>query len=56
MEAKQQMIERIDCDDVGEMKEYIGCKIDRKGGQLKLTQPVLLQSFIDEFHLPNDKS
>jgi len=56
MEAKQQMIERIDCDDVGEMKEYIGCKIDRKGGQLKLTQPVLLQSFIDEFDLPNDKS
>jgi hypothetical protein len=56
MEAKQQMIERIGCDDVGEMKEYIGCKIDRKGGQLKLAQPLLLQSFIDEFDLPNDKS
>jgi hypothetical protein len=56
MKAKQQMMERIDCDDVGEMKEYIGCKIDRKGRQLKITQPVLLQSFIDEFDLPNDKS
>jgi hypothetical protein len=38
------------------MKEYIGCKIDRQGGQLKLTQPVLLQSFFDESDLPNDKS
>ena len=38
------------------MKEYIGCKIDRQGGKLKLTQPVLLQSFIDESDLPNDKS
>jgi hypothetical protein len=56
MEAKQHLIERIGCDDVGEMKECIGCKIDRKGGQLKLAQPVLLQSFIDEFDLPNDKS
>ncbi len=56
MEAKQQIMERIDCDDVGDLKEYIGCKIDRKGGQLKMTQPVLLQRFFDEFDLPSDKS
>ena len=44
----------FDCDDVGEMKEYVGCKIERdvKGGSLKLTQPVLIQSFEDEFDLP----
>jgi hypothetical protein len=36
------------------MKEYIGCKIDRKPGQLKVSQPVLLQSLIDEFDLPDD--
>ena len=45
----------FDCDDVGEMKEYVGCKIERdvEGRSLKLTQPVLIQSFEDKFDLPN---
>ena len=43
--------ERFDCDDVGEVKEYVGCKIDRnvEEGSMKFTQPVMLQSFKDEF-------
>ena len=42
---------RFECDDVGEVKEYVGCKIDRNARErsIKITQPVLLQSFMDEF-------
>ena len=43
---------KLDCDDSGELKEYVGCKIERKGNRIKLTQPVLVQSFADEFDIP----
>ena len=45
------MKQQFDCNDGGELNEYIGCKIkhNREEGWLKLTQPVLLQSFEDEF-------
>ena len=51
------MKSRFDCDDVGEPEEYIGCKteFDEKNGTLTLTQPVLIQSFVDEFDLPTEK-
>jgi hypothetical protein len=39
----------FDCDDVGPMEEYIGNKIEITGQRMKLTQPVLMQSFTDEF-------
>jgi hypothetical protein len=26
--AKEEMMKRFDCDEVGELKEYIGCKIE----------------------------
>ena len=52
LEAKKDMMERFECDDCGEIQEYVGCKIDRDGRELKFTQPVLLQSFEDEFELP----
>jgi hypothetical protein len=53
-EAKEAMKQQFDCDEVGEMREYIGCKVqyNKEDGWLKLTQPVLMQSFIDEFDLP----
>ena len=38
---------RFDCEDCGEIKEYVGCKVEQKGRELKFTQPVLLQSFVD---------
>ena len=44
---------QFECEDCGEMKEYVGCKIERDGRTLKFTQPVLLQSFSDEFELPS---
>ena len=54
-DSKNEMSRRFDCDDVGEVKEYLGCKVDVEinNSALKLTQPVLLQSFKDEFDLPN---
>jgi hypothetical protein len=54
-EAKKGLMERFDCDDLGEMTEYIGCKIERDKDSMRLTQPVLLQSFEDEFNLPSGK-
>jgi hypothetical protein len=38
----------------GELKEYVRCKvdIDKKEWSVTLTQPVILQSFKDEFELP----
>ena len=52
--TKDAFMKEIDCDDTGEMKEYIGSKVEhnKEEGWIKLTQPVLLQSFEDEFDLP----
>jgi len=50
--VKKDLMSRFECDDCGEMREYVGCKIERTGRKLKFTQPVLLQSFVDEFELP----
>ena len=55
--ARAQMMEQFDCDDIGNMDEYVGCKItrDHEKKTLKFTQPVMLQSFSDEFELPEGK-
>ena len=54
LQAKKQMTQLFNCDDTGEMQEYVGCKIKRniEEGWLKIMQPVLLQSLNDEFDLP----
>jgi hypothetical protein len=51
--SKDAMKELFECDDLGEMHEYVGCKIERNLDErwVKLTQPVMLQSFQDEFEL-----
>ena len=53
--AKQKMIDRFDCDAIGNMDEYVGCKVERnvESGWIRLTQPVLLKSYVDEFDLPD---
>jgi hypothetical protein len=50
---KRIMGKMFPCDDMGEMKEYIGCKIERdySAPAMRLTQPVMLSSFQDEFDL-----
>ena len=53
-ETKKTFFEHFDCDDTGETKEYVGNKIDCKDGALKLTQPILLQSFTDDFKFQCD--
>jgi len=52
-EAKQEMLDQFDCDEIRNMNEYVGCKLSKNNNKLKLTQPVLLQSFKDEFDLGN---
>ena len=51
--AKTELMKRFDCEDVGELTEYVGCKVDRDNADeyasIKVTQPVLVQSFVDEF-------
>jgi hypothetical protein len=49
LESKAALKEIFDCDDQGIMTEYIGCKIERGSGYMKILQPVLIQSFKDEF-------
>jgi hypothetical protein len=55
IESKTEFCKLFDCDDIGEFEEYVGCKlaINREERSMKFTQPVLIQSFEDEFTLPN---
>ena len=39
----------FECDEIGELKEYIGCKIERGDNYMKATQPVMIKSFMDKF-------
>ena len=54
-QAKADMIQRFDCDVIGNMDKYVGCKLNRNHEQrsLKFTQPVMIQSFSDEFDVEN---
>ena len=45
------MMKLFDCDDVGNMDEYVGYKINGDDC-FTFTQPVMLQSFRNEFALP----
>ena len=54
-DVKQKFTNTMDCDDMGAMVEYIGTKIDidSKKRELKITQPVLVQSLQEEFDFEN---
>eukprot|EP00957_Ditylum_brightwellii_P198734 15147904-Ditylum_brightwellii.AAC.1 len=51
--AKKEMISRFECNEIGKMDEYVGCKVERdlEARTIRLTQPVLLQSYTNEFQL-----
>jgi hypothetical protein len=53
LSSKKQLMEIFACEDQGPMKEYIGCKIeyDILRRYMRITQPVLVQSFSDEFSI-----
>eukprot|EP00957_Ditylum_brightwellii_P198696 15144378-Ditylum_brightwellii.AAC.1 len=55
--ASEQFNNRFDCNDVGEVKEYVGynININEEEKSMTFTQPVLLQSFEDEFELTERK-
>ncbi len=50
--TKKDLMERFDCKDCGDIKEYMGCKIERTKNSLKFTHTVLMQSYNDKFELP----
>jgi hypothetical protein len=50
-EAKKDFFTHFECNDTGAMNKYIGNKINRSDGEIKMTQPILLQSFMDKFGL-----
>jgi len=52
-QCKTKLMSELDCEDSGELNEYVGVKIERKGDRMKLTQPVLVQSIEDEFLIPD---
>jgi Reverse transcriptase (RNA-dependent DNA polymerase) len=41
----------FECEDIGNLKEYVGCKIERnkESKSFKIPQPVIIQSFEGEF-------
>jgi hypothetical protein len=45
------MNELFECDDVGDMHDYVGCMVKKQSGELILTQTVMLKSFEDEFDI-----
>jgi len=46
----KKMKQLFECDDIGKMNEFIGCGVHKyEDGSIRLTQPVLIQSFKDEF-------
>jgi Reverse transcriptase (RNA-dependent DNA polymerase) len=57
IQSKEILMKHFELDGVGELAEYIGCKVEyeRNEGKRVVTQPVLIQSFIDEFELGNEK-
>lgn len=52
--ARKEILSKIECNDVEEVKEYLGYPIDRNLDDrwVKLTHHVLLQSYEDEFNTP----
>jgi Reverse transcriptase (RNA-dependent DNA polymerase) len=48
---KNKMMEYFECEDVGFVKEYVGCKVEmsEKERSVKFTQPFLVKSLVNEF-------
>jgi hypothetical protein len=47
----QMMNNYFDCNNIGKLKEYFGCKIESREGdkRILIVQPVTIRSFIDKF-------
>jgi len=53
--TNEQMKQWFDCVDMGELTEYVGCRIHRNKNSIKYAQPVLLQSFEDDLGCSGNK-
>ena len=42
MKKKEDFMKQLDYEDLGDLNEYAGAKIDKKGNAVKLSQPVLI--------------
>jgi hypothetical protein len=52
------MKSRFDCDDLGELTEYVGCKIETTESDVILLlfiPPALLQSYQDQFKIERER-
>jgi hypothetical protein len=58
LRVKANLRQHFTLDQQGELCEYVGCKIerDKTARWMKSTQPVMIQSFTDEFDLSNERS
>ncbi len=58
MKYKQMFLEQVDCDDVGPLNEYLGCKVEinHQRKMAKITQPVLLRSLEEQYSLEHYKA
>ena len=52
--ARAELLRRFKCDDIGDIEEYLGYKVERchEKRQVKPIQTVILQSYTDKFDLP----
>jgi hypothetical protein len=48
---KEELLSLFNCKDVGEMNEYVGCRVEhnREASWMRLTQPVKIQKFVEEY-------
>jgi len=54
--TKKELMTYFECEDCGEMEEYVGNRLTRlEDGGLKFTQDVLIQSFKDEYKISDKK-
>ena len=51
--SKYKMKRLFDCDDVGDMEKYVGCKIDCANRSFNFTQPFMVKIFKGEFDMLN---
>jgi hypothetical protein len=51
--VKEELLCPFNCKDVCKMNEYVGCRVerDREAGWMRLTQPVKIQKFVDEYSI-----
>lgn len=54
LKTVKEVTQLLDYKDLGEIKDYAGCKVERRTNWICLTQPVKVQRFIDEFKCTGD--